>query len=229
MAVIQDVPVDVLIDSGSTISLISSSLIKHFKCSRTPALRILKGLGSQEIESTFYVTLSIEFDGLILEVDLFVVSDEYMNTPVIIGTDVLNREGVEYLRTKDRQVLTRVIDDSKTVMNVCSEVPIQINTPLAGDDLDNLLGIINEFSQNFISGTATSTVNTGCMSIKLNTNTPVYYRPYQLSQAETIRVRDIIKDLLDKQIIEESESDYASPILLVKKKRRVRQNVCGLP
>lgn len=73
VAVVQDISVDVLIDSGSTVSLIASSLLKHFNCSRKPGLRVLKGLGSQEVESTSYVTLPIEFDGLTLEVDLFVV------------------------------------------------------------------------------------------------------------------------------------------------------------
>lgn len=218
VAVIQDVPVDILIDSGSTISLMSSSLLKHFNCSVKPAFRILKGLGSQEVESTSYVRLPIEFDGLTLEVDLFIVPSQYMNTPVILGTDVLNREGVRYVRTKDYQRLTRVERSTDTVMAVQSEPSIPINTPLVDDQLQKLLEIVNHFSKFFISGTATSTVKTGCMSIKLNSNTPVYYRPYRLSHAETLRVREIIKDLLDKGIIEESDSEYASPILLVKKK-----------
>ncbi|KAH9634605.1 hypothetical protein HF086_009257 [Spodoptera exigua] len=155
------VPIDVLIDSGSTISLISSSLLKHFECARKPSFRILKGLGSQEIESTSYVTLPIEFDGITLEVDMFVVASEYMNTPVIVGTDVLNREGVRYIRTRDSQLLKREITKSDQVMTVQSDVSIPINTPLVGEELKQLLAVINDFSQFFISGTATSTVNTG--------------------------------------------------------------------
>lgn len=50
---IKGVPVDILIDSGSTISLISFSLVKRLKCSQKPAYRILKGIGGQEIESTY--------------------------------------------------------------------------------------------------------------------------------------------------------------------------------
>lgn len=218
VAVIQGVPVDILIDSGSTISLVSSSMLKHFHCSQKPAFRVLKGLGSQEIESTSYVTLSIEFDGITLEVDLFIVASEFMNTPVIVGTDVLNREGVRYVRTRDSQTLVRENVDTHAVMTVQPVSSIPINTPLIEDKLQQLLAIVNEFSQHFISGTATSTVTTGSMTIRLNSNTPVYYRPYRLSHAETLRVREIIKDLLDKQIIQESESEYASPILLVKKK-----------
>lgn len=106
VAVIQSVPVDVLIDSGSSISLISSSLLKHFRCARKLEFRVLRGIGSQEIESTFYVTLPIEFDEITLEVDLHAVPPEFLNTPLIIGTDMLNRKGVIYVRTRDRQHLT---------------------------------------------------------------------------------------------------------------------------
>lgn len=132
VAVIQGIPTDVLIDSGSSISLISSKLLRHFECERKPSFRVLKGLGSQEIESTSYVTLPIEFDGITLEVELFVVGAEYMNTPIIIGTDVLNREGVRYERTRDFQRLTREITDGnkECVMVVESDMTPEIDTPL---------------------------------------------------------------------------------------------------
>lgn len=219
VAVIQGVPVDVLIDSGSCISLISSSLLKHFRCARKPAFRVLRGIGSQEIESTYFVTLPIEFNEITLEVDLHVVSPEYMNTPIIVGTDVLNREGVVYVRTHKQQSLTcepRLIYDVMTCTSSSTRVPIK--TLLTGQNLKKLLDLIDEFSTFFITGTAMSTVKTGSMSIKLNSSTPVTYRPYRLSYTEILKVREIIKDLLEKNIIRESESEYASPILLVKKK-----------
>lgn len=43
-------------------------------------------------------------------------------------------------------------------------------------------------------------------------------RPYKLSLTEKMKVREIINDLLQKGIVRESESEYASPIILVKKK-----------
>lgn len=219
VAVIQGVPVDILIDSGSSISLISSSLLKHFNCARKPAFRVLKGIGSQEIESTYYVTLPIEFDEITLEVDLHAVSPEFMNTPIIVGTDVLNREGVTYVRTRDKQHLTCEARLTYGVMNTTSNSSnIPIDTPLVGQELEKLLNLINEYAKSFITGTATTTVNTGNMAIKLNSKTPVNYRPYRLSIPETLKVREMVQELLEKNIIRESESDYASPIILVKKK-----------
>lgn len=218
VAVIQGVPTDILIDSGSTISLISTSLLKHFDCVRRPAFRVLRGIGGQEIESTYYVTLPIEFDEITMEVDLFVVAAEYMNTPVIIGTDVLNRKGVTYVRTSERQYIRHEDRSPAKVFVIEADAQVPVKTTLLDDDFERLKVLINEFSDYFITGTANTTVNTGSMCIRLNSDTPVKYRPYRLSHSETLRVREIVKDLLDKCVIRESESEYASPILLVKKK-----------
>jgi hypothetical protein len=56
------------------------------------------------------------------------------------------------------------------------------------------------------------------LEIKLNEEQPFTYRPYRLAEAEKKNVRKIINELLGSGVIEECQSPYASPILLVKKK-----------
>lgn len=217
-AVIDGVPIDVLIDSGALdVSLISSDVLKHI--SAQPKLRrcVLKGISDKEIITSTYVTVTIEFSDISIETDLVVVPSVFMSTPIIIGTDVLNRDGITYIRTKDRQYLTR--DDQPICVNsVQSRDELLVNTPLQGNDLENLMLVIHEFSKFFISGTAATTVKTGEMEIKLTSPTPVVYRPYKLSYQEKLKVRDITKDLMDKGVIRRSTSEYASPIILVKKR-----------
>lgn len=90
-----------------------------------------------------------------------------MNTPVIIGTDVLNREGISYMRTCAHQRITcNGIRDHETVLAVeihdtysTWHVQFSINTGLAGVDLNKLLSIIKKFSSSFITGTAVSAIN----------------------------------------------------------------------
>lgn len=70
---------------------------------------------------------------------------------------------------------------------------------------------------------ASSTDELGCtdateMNIKLMSDKPVYHRPYRLSLPELQVVRDKVRDLLRAGIIRESDSEYASPVVLVKKK-----------
>jgi transposase InsO family protein len=93
-------------------------------------------------------------------------------------------------------------------------------SPLLAEDVKTrLLDLLNEYRDCF----ATTTGELGkCkeveMEINLKNDEPVTYRPYRLSYAERQHTRDIINDLLKNDIIQESNSPYASPILLVKKK-----------
>ncbi|CAG9114451.1 unnamed protein product [Plutella xylostella] len=56
------------------------------------------------------------------------------------------------------------------------------------------------------------------MHIELKDDIPVTYRPYRLSMPERAKVNDIVDNLLTNGIIRESQSEYASPIILVAKK-----------
>lgn len=137
IAVIQGVLVDVLIDSGSTISLVSESVAKHLQCTQTPSVLILRAIGSQEVETSFRTTLAVEFPEITLEVDFHIVPDRFLSLPVIVGTDVLNREGVAYVSTRGVQRITGV-DKINTIQS-----NVLIDTPLTGEDLERLMSGIN--------------------------------------------------------------------------------------
>lgn len=218
-AVIMGIPLDVLIDSGSCVSLMSENIVKHFPCQLKPTNQLLRGLGGTEIKSESFVTLPVEFCDITIEIDFYIVGGNNLNVSVIIGTDVLNRKGITYIRTSDCQRIVR----SKVIVNDVMQVNTisltdQINTSVSGEYRERLLEILTKYSEFFLSGTATTTVKDSEMHIKLTTDVPVYHRPYKLSHTEKLKVRAIVKDLLDKKIIRESDSEYASPILLVKKK-----------
>lgn len=56
------------------------------------------------------------------------------------------------------------------------------------------------------------------MKIRLTTDSPLYCYPRRLSYLEKEEVSKVIDDLLSKEIIRPSNSPFASPIVLVKKK-----------
>jgi hypothetical protein len=214
---IENLPADVLIAiDGSDISLISESFLKNLNCKRIPTYRSMRGLDSQEIESTYHITTVIKFPEISFEADLFVVPADCINASVLLGTDVLSQKGVTYVRTGNVQRLMR--DSVSQVCHLRIVDTSVLKTSLLGDDRDRLIALINDFSEFFVIGTATSTVNTGSIEIKLKSDVPVHYRPYKLSVDEKLRVRGIVDDLLSKGIIRESKSEYASPVILVKKK-----------
>lgn len=119
------------------------------------------------------------------------------------------------------------VNFTKTVCNNNDNSPktdIYVEDILVDKDLDSnylekLVVLLNEFRKCF----AFSTSEIGCttfgnMEIQLKDSIPVVYRPYRLSHTERETVREIVNDLETNGIIKESSSEYASPIILVKKK-----------
>lgn len=89
-----------------------------------------------------------------------------------------------------------------------------------------VIKLLNEYRDCF----ALNTSDLGCaksasLTINLNDNKPFSYRPYRMSRTEQNIVKDIVEELLLHGIIRESDSEYSSPVLLVKKKNG-EQRLC---
>lgn len=106
-----------------------------------------------------------------------------------------------------------------TQMLILSDLIKELDTPLQ----QKIEQIFKKYPAILPTPGKISTVKTANLKIKLNNNKIVYYRPYRLALTERDKVKEIIQELIDSQIIKESESDFASPVLLVKKKRWQRK------
>lgn len=96
---------------------------------------------------------------------------------------------------------------------------IDINNQLSKSQIDTVINLINKYRTCF----AQELSELGCthlteMNIELHDESPVVHRPYRLSYPERQIVRDMVQDLVANDIVEESNSSYASPIILVTKK-----------
>lgn len=96
---------------------------------------------------------------------------------------------------------------------------IHINDHISTETQMKLIKILNQYSDCF----ANSLKELGCTpefecKIETTTDQPVTYRPYRLSHSERAKVREMVEELKNAGIIVDSNSSYASPILIVKKK-----------
>lgn len=95
--------VDVLIDSGViNILLVFLDVVKLFFGLWKLMFCVIKGVSDSEIVFWEYVIVIVEFEYVFFEVDLVVVFVLCMNILIIIGIDVFNRDGIVYIRIKDR-------------------------------------------------------------------------------------------------------------------------------
>lgn len=87
------------------------------------------------------------------------------------------------------------------------------------EEKHRLIEILHTFKHLF----ASSLKDLGCtdvtqMNIELNSTKPIVYRPYRLAHHERDKVQTMVSEMLEANIIRESVSDYASPVILVRKK-----------
>lgn len=96
---------------------------------------------------------------------------------------------------------------------------LNIGTMLNKDQQKILLALVRDYRDCFavnLNELGLTTITE--MDIQLKDSEPVVFRPYRLSQTERLEVRSMVDELLHHNIIRESTSPYASPILVVKKK-----------
>lgn len=96
---------------------------------------------------------------------------------------------------------------------------IKVGNNVRNEDVDKLYHLLQSYRDCFAMNlNEIGLAKDVEMTIDLNDDKPVVYRPYRLSYAEREQVRVIIEELLQNDIIQESDSEFASPILMVKKK-----------
>lgn len=108
---------------------------------------------------------------------------------------------------------------TKELATPLKETDIRVGDNISPQENQQLVSLLNQYRQCFascLSELGTTTV--GEMSIKLSSDEPVVYRPYRLSIREKEVVRNMVSELLENGIIQPSTSQYASPVVLVRKK-----------
>lgn len=133
------------------------------------------------------------------------------------GTVLARGETVKTSLSQNELTCHKIRDSS--TLSPFRQGEININPNLSEEQTQRIVDLINKYRSCF----AQNLTELGCtdlaeMTIELEDNTPVVYRPYRMSYVERDTVRKMVKELMDQDVVEESNSSYASPIILVKKK-----------
>ncbi|CAG9122295.1 unnamed protein product [Plutella xylostella] len=128
------------------------------------------------------------------------------------------------------QVVKRICSDPTDLTghegSTIDSSKVHVGDGVDGNQKQRLLELLTKYKHCF----AESLKDLGCtslteMNIEVNSKRPVVYRPYRLSHQERDQVRTMVADMLDAGIVRESVSEYASPIILVRKKDG-KQRLC---
>lgn len=211
-----------LLDTGASCSIIKESIARKVNSHFSPCSFYLDGVGNGKLYVFAMITVPVKFSEVCLELDLYVVSDLKFIYDCIIGRNVVQHpdiaivsdcSGTKLIR-KEYFPISCVYDEQNSIAADLSFCISHLNP----DIQLHIKNIFHKYPSVLPCSGNTSTVNTGELKIRLNKDKIIYYRPYRLAPIEREKVKAILNDLLDQKIIRESDSDFASPVLLVKKK-----------
>ena len=177
----------------------------------------LNGFGKSTIKSLGKFTANVNVDEEIFKVNLFVVPDEVMlSNTLILGCEIL--ETAEIKINKNGVTIKSHRNEKQSEENI--EI-MAIDTD-SNEDLD--IGMVSDYNRAKIEMMVNTYKPNKCKDTKVRLkiivkdDTPIYSRPRRLPFKEREAVENQVAEWLEDGIIEHSNSDYASPVVVVKKK-----------
>ncbi|XP_076546690.1 uncharacterized protein LOC143305763 [Osmia lignaria lignaria] len=220
-----------MIDSGSSVSLIKYGLLPSALRLDSPKLNNYYGINHSRLDILGVFSTMANINDMRLEIKFFVVLDNTMSCFALLGRDFISSRSVRITMgdafeiatssNKDHELETKnfagqilQIDYVETPITVTENLNIDPNldSKTAKELRQIYLDIQNHPIDNNEPPCSVEAV------IALKTEQPVSFRPRRLAFADKEKLRIILDDLLKQGIIRLSNSPYASPIVMVRKK-----------
>lgn len=206
---INDIAVTVLIDTGSDVNLIKNSqfdIINGSKHDYDPKATLrLTGIAEHEIQSKGAFLAKVQMDESYFDTIIHVVEDDSIPVDIILGNPILKEVEINF--TADGICAKKVLH--LTTIEVDEDVP-DVGDKRFSEKIKNMISDYNPKNLQKESKVE--------LKIVLSDETPVFQTPRRLSPLELNVVNKQIEEWLTHKIIVPSKSDYASPIVLAKKK-----------
>lgn len=142
-----------------------------------------------------------------------------MRSPAILGRDAFKSFGLKLVRHEPEELehaISEILNIDVGESKIETANSLNVNSEIERRDRERLITL---FSEGYIEPKRPKVPKVEAeLKITLKGEQPFHFSPRRLSYAEREELRKMLDDLLVREIIRPSESEYASPIVLVKKK-----------
>ncbi|XP_011688730.1 PREDICTED: uncharacterized protein K02A2.6-like [Wasmannia auropunctata] len=209
---IGDLEIRACLDTGSRVTFICERIYRELKAPTLNSAQLsLVGFGQAEVNPLGYFQTTINIDNEEFLVQVYVVPNSAMTLDMIIGRDVLSQANVtiaqgEVTVTKEKQSVFL------TDINVFDEPSLDIGEQVSEEAKNEIKRLMMSYTP---SRSKTTSVE---MNIVVKSEKPIYQRPRRLPTVERDIVEKQVHDWLKDGIVKPCSSEYASPVVVVKKK-----------
>ena len=230
---VDDVELDSFVDLDSDCTTIQASVVDKLNWVYEKSKVVLKGFGGGSYETFGSLNKVIEINDVKLMTNLTVVDDSFQDVSILVGRNFLNHPSVMVIKRfgtliikKDctAEVANSNMNHVQSTEMMFIKKQIELEDVNFGDEANTveknlLVNILNQH-RDAVALNINELGKAKYIKIEINLKSDeiIRYKPYRLPYGQVEILDGIIKELLQNDIIEESKSEYASPILLVKKK-----------
>ena len=198
-----------------------TSLAEDFFISQHPSL--LPDLGAVVAKGVLAIPRTQRFDNIVVCTILVanVTSQELTILPgmLLCQVEPFNPQDYEYIATLD--TISTLETSKRTTQPSASSVPeLDVNIEnLNADQVAEVNQLLSDFSHLFDPpGSQRGLAKGVTHEIDTGTAKPINCAPYRRSPKEREQLRTLVDDMLGKGIVKESQSPWASPVVLIPKK-----------
>lgn len=210
--VINNVSLQALIDTGSPVSLVREDVFKRLKeHALIQSTRVFSGFGGGESKVLGYFQTVVYIDSDDYPLTLYVVPYESVNVEVVIGRDILLQANLSI----DQDAVTiqkKSSVDFLAHINITDETRTDIEAIPDAEIKDRVEKLVRDYEPKKCKTTEVK------LKIALKDKKPMFQRPRRLAIPEKEIVEKQIEEWIKEGIVEPCSSEYASPVVVVRKK-----------
>lgn len=210
-----------LLDIGNPVSFIKENFVSiNLLVSIFPGDNSYSGLNDSTLKVLGHVIAKVAFNNKEPKfVSLLVVLSTTMKATVAIGRDILRQfYNIKTLSIEENknQVIREILNIDTIDSKQKIEDSLNINPKLT---VETKTAFKRLFVDNYINPLKPDIPITDAeLKLRLKEEKPFHFNLRRLSQTEKNALRMLLDSLLEKKVIRSSESEYTSPIVLVRKK-----------
>lgn len=234
-----------LVDTGSSLTLIQESCwrkLGHKEQLKSSGGQTFKQANGQVLHAIGVWCCECELHGRMYEVELFVMKDDDLTVPMVLGMDFLVITGIHLdignalytlpaitdYQEETFSFLTPLVKDALLSLFIALPIPEEttetrqyIQQLITNADISSVFrSQLHHLLQEWPTVCTSEIGHTSVVSHRIITTNevPVRKKAYRVSQEKQAFIEQEIKSMLDKKIIQPSFSSWAAPVVLVPKK-----------
>ncbi|BFF91641.1 uncharacterized protein DMAD_09873 [Drosophila madeirensis] len=189
---IQSCSYSAFIDTGSQASIIRQSVAKQINAERKKCSMKIRGICGGSCILTEAIIVDMDIDGKIITAKVYIADDELLQEDFLLGQDVI----------------------------ISAHLSLKFEPGETNNDQERsqMRGLLEKFTHVFSTGLqGIGKTNIVQANISVESGQVVSQAPYRVAEPKKEVVSRMVDELLQQDIIIPSTSEYASPVVLIKK------------